>query len=78
MSTLTMPGRADALAGRGSSARRLDPTLTGRLVAWMTHALSKRRAARALEHLDDRMLRDIGLRRSGGFYAVHTDCERER
>jgi uncharacterized protein YjiS (DUF1127 family) len=77
MSTLTMPGRVDAPAGRRLSARRFDQPLT-RLWSWIAHALSVRRSARALARLDDRMLRDIGLRRSGLLYATHADCERGR
>ena len=77
MTTLTMPGRVDAPVGRPSSARRLDRMLR-RLWARLAYALSVRRSAQALAQLDDRMLRDIGLRRSGSLYAAHADCERGR
>lgn len=75
MSILTMPGRADALAGRASSGHRLDRTLARRLLARLVHALPVRQSAAALERLDERMLRDIGLRRSGLRYVTHADCE---
>jgi uncharacterized protein YjiS (DUF1127 family) len=78
MSTLTMLGRTDALAGKGVSDHRFNRTLTRRLMARIAHALSVRRSAQALEQLDDRMLRDIGLRRAGLFYAAHANCERGR
>ena len=78
MSTLTMPGRTDALAGKGSDARRFGRTLARRLIAGLARLLSIRRSARALEQLDDRMLRDIGLQRAGLFYAAHADCNAGR
>lgn len=75
MSTLTLPGRADARLGGGSSVRRQDRKPTSRLKAWIARRLSMWRSAGALEHLNDRLLRDIGFQRSGGFYAAYTDCE---
>jgi len=75
MTTLTMPGRVAAPVGKTSIARSVDRTLRP-LWARLAHAVSDRRSARALAQLDDRMLRDIGLRRSGPVYVAHADCER--
>lgn len=75
MSTLTMAGGADSRPGKGSSVRRRSQAQVSLLTAWIARRLRMWRSADSLEHLNDRLLRDIGFRRSGDFYAAHTDCE---
>lgn len=53
--------RADA--GRSTRARGLFVRL-GHAAAWIWLALERRRQRKALLHLDDRLLRDIGLTRA--------------
>lgn len=76
MSTLTMPGRTDAPVGRRVTrhAARLR-ALAERARARIAHELSVRQAARHLAQLDDRMLQDIGLRRTGIHYAARHGCD---
>ncbi|HJU06788.1 MAG TPA: DUF1127 domain-containing protein [Nitrospiraceae bacterium] len=52
---------------------RLLQVLVRRAIARLAHELSVRRTARHLAQLDNRMLQDIGLRRTGSQYFMHRD-----
>ena len=76
MSTLTMPGPTDAPVDRVTARRahRLR-ALTEQGIARIVHELSVWRGGRHLALLDDRMLQDIGLRRTGIHYAARRGCD---
>ncbi len=75
MSTLTSLGRTDAPVGRRVTTRYVErlQALARRAVARIANELSVWRTARHLAQLDSRMLKDIGLRRTGDHYFTLRD-----
>ncbi len=65
---MMMCGHAAARAARGSNVFRPASAMLRRLTAPLAQLLSVRRSERALALLDERMLRDIGLRCVGPRY----------
>jgi uncharacterized protein YjiS (DUF1127 family) len=72
MSTLTPLRRTNAPVG-SRVTRHIDrlQALAGRAVARIAHEISIRRTAHHLAQLDNRMLQDIGLRRTGDHYFTY-------